>query len=181
MSKPTRVIILGEDPQHTRFARQFLIACGFEGKRIRVNHPLLGQGSGEQHVREHYPQYVHDYRRYRREDRNLVIVIDADIKSVEERLKQLDDELEQAKLSKRQQDEKIGIFTPKRNIETWIYYLQGHSVNETEDYKGHIKSPSEGKLSAIVLARKRQRHEQLPDDAPPSLQAACSELDRLFE
>ena len=51
-----------------------------------------------------------------------------------ERLTQLARHLTERKLLPRQTDERIGIFIPRRNIETWIHYLQGESVNEIDEY-----------------------------------------------
>ena len=78
---------------------------------------------------------------------------------------------------KRLPNERVGIFIPKRNIETWIYYLMGQVVNE-EDVYPNLKRVSDCKPYVQILAR--DRHNPLPDNAPPSLQTACQELSRIF-
>jgi hypothetical protein len=39
----------------------------------------------------------------------------------------------------RLETEKIAIFVPARNIETWIHYLNGNDCNEKESYNSMIK------------------------------------------
>ena len=36
-------------------------------------------------------------------------------------------------------DEQIGIFVPKRHIETWVLALDGRNVDEQEDCKGRVE------------------------------------------
>jgi len=43
-----------------------------------------------------------------------------------------------ASLAKRQSDEKIAIFVPKRNIETWISYLQDQTQTVDEETASEI-------------------------------------------
>lgn len=62
MNKYTRAVILCEDRQHEVFARHFLVNCGVNPKRIRVNVAPKGTGSGEQYVRENYPSEVKEHR-----------------------------------------------------------------------------------------------------------------------
>ncbi|MEH2140100.1 hypothetical protein [Nostoc sp.] len=79
-------------------------------------------------------------------------------------------------------DEKIAIFVPKRNIETWIHYLQTGEVVEEEAKKS--KYPKFPKNEAIckpgVELANQCSQGSLDENAPPSLQAACEELQRLL-
>ncbi|WP_216701573.1 hypothetical protein [Gloeothece verrucosa] len=103
--------------------------------------------------------------------------MDADTRTVEECLRQLDNALEQDGQEKRQPDEKIAIFIPKRNIETWIYYLQGNSVNEEQAYP---KLTQESDCKTCVDALIEQCPQGLDTDAPSSLQIACREIPKIF-
>ncbi len=68
-------------------------------------------------------------------------MIDADMKKVVDRLNELDASLTAAALNVRQPDEKIGNFVPKRNVETWLHYLEGKTVDEDTSYpKGSAKN-----------------------------------------
>jgi hypothetical protein len=146
MSKCTEAVILCEDRQQEIFARYFLIECGINKRRIRVKIAKKGVGSGEQFVREKYPSEVKAFRSRNYLNISLVIFVDADVNTVNYRLKQLDEELLSALLNRRQTNEKIAIFVPKRNIETWIRYLKGNKVNEEAIYS---KLPKESRANAF--------------------------------
>ena len=180
MSKYTKVVILCEDRQQEIFARHFLINCGIRKQRIYAKVAPKGVGAGEQYVREKYPEEVGSYRRFCNHKKiSLVVLIDADMNTVTDRLKKLDDELMKASLAKRQSDEKIAIFVPKRNIETWISFLQGQTVDEKERYPKY-KKESVCKPLVKKLAVNCNHNKTLPENAPSSLKAACDELPRIL-
>ncbi|MBN1874843.1 MAG: hypothetical protein JXA33_11485 [Anaerolineae bacterium] len=178
MSKYSEVIILCEDRQQEVFARHFLVNCGICRRRIRIHIAPKGMVSGEHYVRTRYPVEVRSYRA-RSPNLNiaLVVLIDSDLCRIEERRRQLEQSLVEHNLQMLQSVEKIGVFIPRRNIETWIHYLQGENVNEIEIY---AKFQNEGICKPLVAELARTRHQLLPDDAPASLQAACSELERIL-
>jgi hypothetical protein len=123
---------------------------------------------------------VKAYRQHRnRVSIGLVVLIDADTGTLQERLNQLDRTLSGDSQQNRQADEAIAIFIPKRNIETWIHYLQGEAVDEETEYSKIEKNEATCKPYVENLAE-QCRSQNLPDDAPASLQAACGELQRLF-
>ncbi|MEG5061787.1 hypothetical protein QUB60_27170 [Microcoleus sp. A2-C5] len=109
----------------------------------------------------------------------LVVLIDADMGTLQDRLSQLASILDQDAQDKRRSDEAIAIFVRKRNIETWIHYLQGESVNEEAGYAKFEQNEAVCKTSVEDLAD-RCYSQSLPEDAPRSLQAACGELQRLL-
>lgn len=179
MDRYSQIVILCEDRQQEVFARHFLVNCGINQSRIRVNICPAGGGAAEQFVRQQYPVEVREYRRRCNHLRiGLVVMIDADTKSVTGRANELEDELIRVSLPGRQPNERIGIFVPKQNIETWIHYLQGESVNEMEEYPKF--RGSEGACKSLVVELAQNRHTPLPENAPPSLQTACDELQRIL-
>ena len=179
MAKYTQIVILCEDRQQEVFARHFLINCGIDRHRIRLNVAPIGKGSGEQFVRQQYPIEVQFYRTHcHRINIALAVLIDADTASLTDRFRQLENELIEASLPGRQSDEKIGIFIPKRNIETWIHYLQGESVNEMETYPKFERN--EGACKPLVAELAKNRNNPLPENAPSSLKVACDELPRIL-
>ena len=99
------------------------------------------------------------------------------MKKVVDRLNELDASLTAEALNRRQPDEKIGNFVPKRNIETWIHYLQGETVDEDTSYPKYDK-PSACKPLVRTLAKNRTQ--PLAQQAPASLHAACTELQRIM-
>jgi len=125
MSKYTEIVILCEDLQQGVFARTFLIKCGIIRQRIRIV-PLPAQGGGEGFVRKQFPLEVQAYRRMmNKKNIGLVVMIDADTRSVGDRFSELNQALLESGMDLRKPDDRIGIYVPKRNIETWIYYLKG--------------------------------------------------------
>jgi len=129
------IVILCEDLSQGNFAAFYLKRRrGYRKMRIQ-NSPSSG-GSGEQYVREHYPDEVKSYRNSStRRTAALVVAVDADTKAIAYREKQLEKELQRVGQTKRKKSEKIAHLIPKRNIETWILCLNGDRVNETTDYK----------------------------------------------
>lgn len=178
MSNYVEVVVLCEDRQQEVFARNFLINCGVHPRRVRYVICPGGKQAGEQFVRQNYPLRVKSYRStctYKTV--GLVVMTDADKKTVTERLEELGNALVSDGLSNRQDGERIAVFIPKRNIETWIHYLQGEDVNESDVYP---KLAREGDCKPSVEQLAKKSHYRLTDDVPQSLRAACGELQRIF-
>ena len=174
-----QIVILCEDRQQEVFARYFLKKRGFRGL-FRANICPPGSQAGEQYVRTHYPEEVKAYRQKRNQvSIGLVVLIDADTGTLEARLNWLASALDKDKQKNREPNEAIAIFVPKRNIETWIHYLQGETVNEEAAYARFKNNEAVCKTAVEDLAD-RCYSQSLPEDAPRSLQAACGELQRLL-
>ena len=173
-----QIVILCEDKQQEVFAIHFLKKRGFTLDR-NFRTEICPKGAGEQFVREKYAQEVVEYRRQRNKRSGMLIVlIDADKKTVEERLKQLDDALIENSQQLRQPSEAIAIFVPKRNIETWIRHLQCENVDEETEYT-KFKKQSDCKPYLDKLVNQCYQG-NLDENAPPSLKAACGELQRIL-
>ncbi|MEG4627876.1 hypothetical protein Q5691_26775 [Microcoleus sp. w1-18aA5] len=174
-----QIVILCEDLQQFVFARYFLKKRGFTGI-IRAKICPPGSQAGEQYVRTQYLAEVKAYRQNKnRVSIGLVVLIDADTGTLEARLNELASVLAEDAQKKRQSNEAIAIFVPKRNIETWIRYLQGETVNEEAVYAKFKNNEAVCKTVVEDLAD-RCYSQSLPEDAPLSLQAACGELQRLL-
>jgi len=174
-----QIVILCEDRQQEVFARYFLKKRGFTGL-FRANICPEGSQAGEQYVRTQYLAEVKAYRQNRnRVSIGLVVLIDADTGTLEARLNGLASALDEDEQKNRGPNEAIAIFVPKRNIETWIHYLQGETVNEEDAYAKFENNEAACKTAVEDLAD-RCYSQSLPQDAPRSLQAACGELQRLL-
>lgn len=180
-----QIVILCEDLQQQVFAYHFLKKRGFNinPKNITIRTSPKGKGAGERFVIKHYAAEVKEYRRKNHRSGMLVVLIDADTATVKATLKELDNALIENSQELRHPDEKIAIFVPKRNIETWIHYLQTGEVVEEEGEKS--KYPKFSKNEAICKPGVEQLANQcsqgsLDENAPPSLQAACGELQRIL-
>jgi hypothetical protein len=137
MRRPSRAIILAEDEAHDMFIRRYLLRLnlGLREREMYTEAFPDGRGCGEQWVRTQYARAVKEFRwRSTKSQTVLVVVIDADTGEVSRRLRQLEDGLKQASMERRHTSECIAHFVPRRNIETWILCLNGHSVNEEKDY-----------------------------------------------
>lgn len=177
-----QVVLLMEDKQHQAFLTRLLQALGYPPHKLRVLSSPAGQGSGEQYVRECYSREVRElrHRLTRSQHQALVVMIDADDKETGERLQQLARELEQAGLDPRGESERIAVLVPRRNIMTWIEWLLGKQVNETDSYpelKGRERECQPAVARLVELCRSDK---PLPEHCPASLiRAIKNELPRL--
>ena len=166
-----RITILCEDKQHESFIRRFL------KKRNRRVYTVSrsDSGAGDQYVRDNYPAYLDAIRK-----RNgiLVVMIDGDNYSIAERLKQLNDACTQSGVSPRNTSDKVAVFIPKRNIETWLAYLDGERVNETDRYP-RLERERECQRHVGVLEQMCSEG-KLRTPAPESLEVACREYNNVF-
>ncbi|NLY02663.1 MAG: hypothetical protein GXY83_41945 [Rhodopirellula sp.] len=179
MSRNVNIVILCEDRQHEAFARRFLAQAG-KGLRVqRVEVNPKGRGSGEQFVRARFAKELAYYRqRQHRVEQALVVVIDADRRGIEERVSQIDDAATEGGQERRRADERVALFIPARNIETWLAYLDGQTVNEDDAYP-RLERERDCQRHVEMLYEMCQHHSLRPP-APPSLEAACAEYrDRL--
>jgi len=173
--------VLCEDLQAWVFVRRMLITLGYESHRIRVlPYPADGRGSGEQHVRERYADELGRHRsRAARTRAALVVHVDADRVTVQERHAALDLTLHQKGVAPRSAQDMVAILVPKRAIETWIHFLlDGPPVDEQTSYEKYAY-PSDAWPAADAFATHvRARTE--PASAPASLLPGLTEARRVL-
>ena len=133
LSKDYKYTVLCEDKLSQCYFRRFLIAQGVPGRKIIMT-PLPAEGCGEQYVRRQFPKYLTALRSKSFDSNVLVVAIDADAKSCDERNGQLDEMCRAEEVSERTKAEKTLVFIPKRNIETWVKHFYGEDVDENQDY-----------------------------------------------
>ena len=150
------LIILAEDAEQQNLVRRYLERCGHNiGRNCRLV-PLPAKstgGSGEKYIRDHFPQEVKACRSTlgRRASALLVVMIDADMQTTQQRRSQLSDALKAAGMEERGEDEPIVVLIPKRHVETWIRALSGIQVDEITDYKNPKPTPHEIRQAAETL------------------------------
>lgn len=172
------IVLLCEDQSTNSFVRRFLRlrAARFTSHAIHTEDLPHGSQSGEQWVRERYPTELKAIRS--RQGAYLIVVIDADQRTTQQRRAQLDEECRAQEIPPRTDMDPVIILVPRRNIETWFAYLDGESVDETEDYSARgFKAPP--RRFAEELYRMCHRAQQLREPAPPSLEESCREYHRL--
>ena len=175
MSEP-QVIVLCEDKSHWHFIRRFLQARGV--KRFCLVSFQPGRGSKEQHVRERFATEVKAYRsKASHGDVALVVMVDADRYGVEKRKRQLATSLADAGQAPRGAKERIGVFVPNRNVQTWFAFLDRNKADEEVDWKPRYRDAAPTTY-AERLADACRAPGALPN-APPSLRDACDEWGRL--
>ena len=186
------VTILCEDIDQERFIRQYLICCGLEEHKIKDYGNPKGRviENNNALIVKHYPDLMKSHRRRKYRNLAVVVMIDADEDSVSDKMRSLHKTLDEAagNLNKdtRLPNEKVAIFVPARNIETWFYYInnnmEGQECNENTDYKDDNMSAEERIKLAKSAANKLAR-EICPQGVDritlPSLRYACTELQRL--
>jgi len=176
------VIVLLEDVRHRMLVYRYLIKRELKTHQIRIVASPSGQGSADVWVRNKFAGEVSAYRvRQARTATALIVVIDADTHSVQERWRQLDQALKDAK--KQTVDvtnEQIARLIPKRNIETWILCLNGQSVDEDTDYKKRRDDWTELiPEAAETLSKWTHQEAELPNRCIDSLRSGVRELNRL--
>lgn len=169
-----RIVLLCEDSQHEAFVRRFLKGMGWETGEIRVEKSPVASGSAEQWVRERFTQELKAYRnRATRAASALVAVIDADIKDLQDRIDEFRFECTKKNIEFRHNNENVAFAIPKRNIETWIRFLEGVTVDENGDYP-KLQNKRECKTAVSNLVR-ICKTTGLLEDALSSLKYACNE------
>lgn len=180
MPKPSQIIILVEDKHQQNLVVRYLRRAGLDTHAMRLVPTPSGSGSGEQWVREQFPVEVAAYRR-RHAETKLIVVIDADTHSVQERLRQLDQKLQQAEVHPiNPATEEIARLVPKRNIETWILCLNHKAVNEDTDYKKtHNDWEALTHTGVVTLYEWTRPSAQVPAGCIPSMRLGVNELRNL--
>ncbi len=170
MNRP-RITVLCEDKQHEAFIRRFL------KKRKRMIYVVSrpSTGAGDQFVRNNYPKYLDAVRK---RGGILVAMIDGDKYSIEQRLKQMDEACNQNDVLPRQSADKVAVFVPVRNIETWLAYLAGEHVNERDIYP-RLQRERECQRHVDILVQ-MCTEKKLQTPVPSSLEAACCAYDKIF-
>ena len=186
------VTILCEDIDQERFIRQYLICRGLDDRKIKDFGNPKGRDIKNNNalILKHYPELIKSYRRRKYRNIAVVVMIDADEDSLSDKMRSLHRQLDEAagnlNNDTRLRDEKVAIFVPARNIETWFYYInnnmEGQECNEITDYKDDNMSAEERIKLAKSAANKLAR-EICPQGVDritlPSLRYACTELQRL--
>lgn len=172
------VVLLCEDLQTDMFLRRFLRRRFGRGFRRRIHSVpfAAGSGSGEQRVREQFPDQLQLVR-----DRRgvvLIAVTDADTESAEARRTQLQQQCAGRGITAVRDSDPVLVVVPRRSIETWFHYLSGHEFDETTRYR-HLRREADCEPLADRLYDMCHKQQKLAEPAPASLVEACQEYPRL--
>ena len=174
--KGIQIVLLCEDNQTDAFIRRFLKRRNFRNRDIETRPLPHGSQSAEQWVREQYPTQLQAVRA--KHGAMLLVVIDADNLTTDQRCKQLENQCEKEGVPRRKQEDPVVVMVPRRNIETWFAYLDGENVEEQERYP-RLERERDCERHARELYRMCHEKQELREPAPDSLREACVEYGRL--
>ena len=175
--RDVEIILLCEDRQTDSFVRRFLRHRNFKERDIKTLPLPHSSGAGDQWVRKQYPEQLKAIRNKR--DAYLIVVIDADVGTINDRHRELATACREKGIPSRdKKDSNVLHIIPRRNIETWLAYLDGNNVDESTVYP-KLKRESHCKEHAENLHNMCQSDQRLREPAPPSLQEACNEYHKL--
>ncbi len=181
-SKASQFIILCEDKLQDFAIRRFL-KKGWDITARQIRNPGYpkdgGGGSGEKHVRDKYAEELKAFRnRNASASTVLIVVIDADAKSVAVHNNELNTAAHKNGISIRSKDEAVIHIIPKWHIETWLAWLDGVKIDENTSYKPQYEyknRESETHVFIDKLADNCKQNKQL-ENPPDSLKKACYEF-----
>ena len=181
MSRPAQIFVLAEDALKTqhRFIRAYLRKRGFAERQIRDIPVPMGETAGIQFVFEQLVVEVKNLRKVPY-SRALIVVVDGDKHTFEQRKAELDQKLRQAGISVRLPAEQIAFVVPCRNIETWVWHFEGNEADESTNYKkSHVKpnhdlSLAKSRFAEFCISGKTSKLSALP-----ALEDAREELKRV--
>ncbi len=127
-----QIMILCEDKSHLHFIKGYCEEAGWSPRSfISQVYCPEGTQSAEQFVRDEFSRTLRTLRSRHGQGRNviLIVMIDGDKYEVSERIARLQQE------EKRKAGEPVAFFVPKRNIQSWMAFLDGKLENEDVDYK----------------------------------------------
>ena len=141
MSGPASVIILGEDNAHVGSVyRAVTKEMGVDRGRVRELPVPAGRGDASKYVLDNVQKEANALRRGPASAR-LIVCLDADAKTVEERREELDGCVSITGLDNQRQSGSIVYVVPKRNIETWLEFGRCQAVDEETNYKKGRRAP----------------------------------------
>ena len=173
-------VLVCEDRQHETFARWFLKKTGRvkDPYQLRVERSPGGRGAADRFVQQEYVTELEAARRAH-VAMALLLVVDGDAVGVDGRLRQLDEACKQKGVAARSPADRVAVFIPTWNIETWLAYLDDENVDDGRKDYPRLARLRDCRRHVGVLADMCRRKE-LRRPAPASLRAACEEYDALL-
>jgi hypothetical protein len=161
----SQTILLCEDRLQASLVRLYIERCGLNTNEPSL-HPIIASeqvhGGNVVWVLREFPRQLDACRkRQTRAKTLLIVVVDADSLSVDERYRDLTRALQGAELEAIAPSDPIVVLIPKRHVETWIRATTGQPTNETDDYKSDQPGKADVRLAAQVI------HGWAHDTPPP--------------
>lgn len=128
----SQYILLCEDKAHSRLLHAYFRKCGILDRQIvDLVASRMIQGGNVKWVLDRFERELHACRQRNHHVAKtlLIVVIDADDHTVEDRRREL------YQRSELRNNDPVVVLIPKRHIETWIRAALNGAVNELDDYK----------------------------------------------
>ena len=179
MSRSVRLVLLCEDAQHEAFVCRFFKKVGWNTRDLRVEKASSGRGSAEQYVRERFPTELQALRSKGGERAYLIVMLDGDDRGVTDRGASLASACRKRGIYPPSETDHVLVSIPTWNIETWLSYLGGETVDEHKSDYPRLARPSEcAPMVESLVEMCRRRILRRP--FPPSLEDTCTRYRRLF-
>ncbi len=180
LSKDYQYQVLCEDAQIRTFVNAFLAENGINEHKVSFCRIPGGKGCGEAYVRRELPKEVKRLKATSYIRKVLIVCTDADSNTVDECLNSLVCEVENQIRSWDRIHEPVIIWIPKRQIETWIRFLNGEIVDENMSFR-HSGKPISCKDAARRFLLYCQGNEKLDCNILGSLEVAKEEYLRVCQ
>jgi hypothetical protein len=175
-----RFTVLVEDRPLERFVRECLYAMGVHHHEVSIVPYPAGRGSAKQWIDREYSIQVRNHRRRGSENRALIVGTDADEQTVLQRVQRLARVLQEAGREPRAPQERIALWVPRWNIETWLLSLSGREVDEAANYKGQAREVDIKAAAREFVRRFRlYTHDPGAESPLPSLISTFEETKRI--
>lgn len=180
-NRASQIILLCEDEEQERLAKQYMRQCDLDTERRVVSKVASRSGGNDSWVLNEFSKELDACRkRNTRTKTLLVVMIDADKFTVEDRSQQLSKRVKSAELEEISNNDPLALLIPKRNIETWICALLGETVDEQTDYKKKKKPTRDDfRKAAQMLYQWTRPKAALGKTCVPSLAAALPEWKKI--
>ena len=178
LSKDYQYHVLCEDVQMRAFIQAVLAEHDVGSGKIRFSNCPPGKGCGEAFVKRELPREIEILHATNYNRKVLIVCTDADRFKVDERIRQLENEVKSQRLKWNRSAELVVLWVPKREIETWIHFLQGEQVDEETSYR-HSGRPVSCKKEATLFSKYCQDIEEIDCSMVPSLMNAKQEYVRV--
>lgn len=179
MSRNVRIVLLCEDQQHEAFARKFFKKAGWNLRDFRVVRAPTAKGAADSFVCQRFPDELQALRSKRGEKAYLVVILDGDAQGVDHRKASLNANCHDRDVEPPADSDQVLVAVPTWNIETWLAYLGGESVDETNRDYPRLDRPRDCRALVEQLVTMCNKND-LRSPHPLSLEDTCVQYRRLF-
>ncbi len=147
---------------------------------LRVERAPSGRGSAEYFVRDRFPDELQLVRSKRGEQAYVIVMVDGDADGVGKRKASLGTACEERDVAPPGSRDHVLICVPTWNIETWLAYLGGEGVDETN--KGYPRLSRARDCAPLVNKLVNMCNKgSLREPTPASLVETCVDYQRVFD